>query len=183
MLKKIAIQERLIGCFKTRRFIRNESGAALVEMTIALPFMLVIAAGVFEFSNLFYQKLLIEAGLRDAARYVGRCPVYIPSAVVIGFPCTVNTEAKAKNIAAYGSLAGITPRVAGWAAGDVAFNDYNTLNPILADGSLTYRGPAQIRTIRVTTTFTYTGVSLLKYIGLGNSITLSGAHEERYIGW
>src|SRR5688572_16566479 len=74
-----------------RRFRREERGAALVETTLLMPFLLFTCAGVFEFGNLFYQKLLIEAGVRDAARYVARCTTT--------FPCS---DTIAANIAVYG---------------------------------------------------------------------------------
>ena len=45
----------------------------LIEMTLITPLMLAISAGVFEFGNLIQQKLLVEAGLRDGARYASRC--------------------------------------------------------------------------------------------------------------
>ena len=35
--------------------------------------MIGLSAGVFEFGQLFYQKLLMEAGLRDGGRYAARC--------------------------------------------------------------------------------------------------------------
>ena len=55
------------------RFRRDERGAVLVEMTLITPLMILLSAGVFEFGNFIHQKLLMEAGLNDAARYAARC--------------------------------------------------------------------------------------------------------------
>ena len=55
------------------RFRSDDLGAILVEMTLITPLMITLSAGVFEFGNLIHQKLLIEAGLRDGARYGARC--------------------------------------------------------------------------------------------------------------
>src|SRR4029079_14292798 len=55
------------------RFRRDQRGAVIVEMTLITRLMLVLSAGVFEFGNLIHDKLLMEAGLTDAARYAARC--------------------------------------------------------------------------------------------------------------
>jgi Flp pilus assembly protein TadG len=156
-----------------REFCRQERGAALVETTLLMPFLLVTCAGVFEFGTLFYQKLLIEAGVRDAARYAARCT--LPSVAVC--------EATAKEIAVFGAPAGTTPRVGGWAPSDVVITPEttaNTFDPITS--TYDYRGGSTITTIRVTASFTYNGQGMLAFIGF-NDITLSAEHEERFIGW
>ena len=55
------------------RFRREQRGTALVEMALIAPLMLILSAGVFEFGNLIHKKLLMEAGLSDAARFAARC--------------------------------------------------------------------------------------------------------------
>lgn len=157
-----------------RKFCSDERGAVMVEMTLITPLMISLSAGVFEFGNLFQKKLLIEAGLRDAARYASRCN---PS--FSGLAC----DANAKNIAVFGRISAGTARVTGWAASDVIVAYYNTTNTLNGDGTQDYRGPgANIRTVRVTTSFSYTGFSLLAYLGL-SPIALAAAHEERVTGW
>lgn len=157
------------------KFRQDERGAILVEMTLVAPLMLSLSAGVFEFGNLIQKKLLIEAGLRDAARYAARCRP-------IGTACST----AAANIAARGSVDETgAPRVAGWAAADVTVNPQYQTIAITVDGSgnQNYRSStANVYTVRVSTSFSYAGVSLLSYLGLG-PITLTGAQEERYIGW
>lgn len=159
------------------RFRRDEHGAIMVEMTIITPMLLTLAAGVFEFGNLIEKKLLIEAGLRDAARYVARCNQSFSG---------VDCSAVAKNIAATATTDGTgIVRVSGWAATSVTVQPTYLTVPVTVDGSgnQNYRSStANVYTVRVSTSFTYTGTSLLSYLGLG-PITLSGAQEERYIGW
>ncbi len=157
-----------------KRFRSDERGSVLVEMTLITPLMISLSAGVFEFGNLFQKKLLIEAGLRDAARYASRC-----NASFSGYTC----NAYAQNIAVFGSYAAGTARVTGWAASDVTIAYYNTVNTQNADGTQDYRGKgANVTTVRVTTSFSYAGFSLLSYLGL-SPITLAAAHEERVTGW
>ena len=146
-------------------------------MTLITPLMISLSAGVFEFGNLIHQKLLIEAGLRDAARYAARCnPAF----------SGLNCETIARNLAVTGTTNGSgAARVPGWAAADVTVDrDYLTV-PVTVDvdGNLNYRSTsANVYTVRVTTNFDYDGVSLLNYLGL-SPITLTGSHEERVIGW
>jgi Flp pilus assembly protein TadG len=161
-----------------KRFRREEGGAILVEMALITPLMLSLSAGVFEFGNLIQKKLLIEAGLRDAARYAARCRP-------IGTACST----AAANLAVTGTITGDgtatgTARVSGWTAGSVTVQpQYQSVAAVDGSGNLIYRSStANVYTVRVSTSFDYTGVSLLSYLGFG-TITLTGAQEERYIGW
>ena len=54
------------------RFLRCESGAALVEFAIALPSMLLLFAVIIEGSRLMLSYQSAIAGVRDAARYMSR---------------------------------------------------------------------------------------------------------------
>ncbi|MEQ1942470.1 TadE/TadG family type IV pilus assembly protein [Mesorhizobium sp. VNQ89] len=157
------------------RFRSDEKGSVLVEMTLITPLMIALSAGVFEFGNLIHQKLMIEAGLRDAARYAARC-----TDAVTGVNCLANARA----IAAFGSVAGTTERVSGWDSADVSITTYTTANNVDAiTGLQDYRGTtAQVTTVRATASVPYVPVGLLAAIGIG-SITLNAAHEERFIGY
>lgn len=162
-----------------RKFRQDERGAMLVEMALITPLMLSLSAGVFEFGNLIHKKLLIEAGLRDAARYAARCR---PTESTGTGTCSVI----AKNLAATATFDGTgAVRVAGWTAASVTVQPQFLTIPVTIDGSgnQNYRNSSSnVYTVRVSTSFPYAGVSLLSYLGLG-PITLTGAQEERYIGW
>jgi Flp pilus assembly protein TadG len=163
---------------QVQRYLRSFSGASdgavLVEMTILLPFLLVLCAGVFEFGSLFYQKMLVETGVRDAARYMSRCTLA---------ECS---ETKAKNIAIYGDPAGGTARVDNWAVGDVSIT-YSSFTNNDGSGNKLYRGGPTIQVVRVATTYSYTGGGLLGFLqNLGivaSPIDINVAHEQRVIGW
>ena len=163
---------------RMRRCLRDfrgaGDGAVLVEMTILLPFLLVLCAGVFEFGSLFYQKMLVETGVRDAARYMSRCTLA---------ECS---ETKAKNIAVFGDPIGGTARVDNWAVGDVNIA-YSSFTNDDGSGNKLYRGGPTIRVVRVTTTYSYSGGGLLEFLqNLGivtSPININVAHEQRVIGW
>jgi Flp pilus assembly protein TadG len=161
----------------TRRFGCDQRGTMLLETALVAPLLLALSAGCFEFANLFEKKLLIEAGLRDAARYAARCKQSFSG---------INCATVAANLAATATANGSgAARVTGWTAGAVTVQPTYLTIPITVDGSgnQNYRSSdASIYTVRVSTSFVYTGTSLLAYIGIG-PITLTGAHEERYIGW
>src|SRR5437773_8274224 len=106
---------------------RDNEGSALLEGAVLVPMLLVLLGGVYEFSWIFYKQKLIEAGVRDAARYLSRvctnqqlssCPV--PTATDPN-PCNATDGSGtpyttyAKNVAVYGSTAtsGFNERVNG----------------------------------------------------------------------
>ncbi|RWK78691.1 MAG: pilus assembly protein [Mesorhizobium sp.] len=164
-----------------RQFRREERGAILVEMTLITPLMIALTAGVFEFGTIIHRKLLIEAGLRDAARFMARCT----EDFVDPDPDTTYCVPTAQNIAKYGTPVAGTFRVADWAADEpVVIATYDTANPVDPDTGLQdYRGTGTtVRTIRVTTTYNYGAGSLLSYIGVG-PITVAASHEERFVGY
>jgi hypothetical protein len=140
-----------------RRFRSEESGTALVETLITLPIFIIFMAGILEFGALLYTKQQVETGLRDASRYLARCP----TDPVYG--CSANI---AINIALNGSPAGGTPRVQDWTAGDI------TITPAAGLGT----------PVRVSTDFNYQGSPIIGFLGI-TSIRITAFHEDRYIGW
>ena len=55
-----------------RRLKRDESGAALVELAISLPLMLIIFATAIEGARLMWSFEAANTGVRDASRYLAR---------------------------------------------------------------------------------------------------------------
>ena len=55
-----------------RRLKRDESGAALVELAIALPLMLIVFATAIEGARLMWSFEAANTGVRDASRYLAR---------------------------------------------------------------------------------------------------------------
>jgi Flp pilus assembly protein TadG len=164
-------------------FRRDSTGSALVETTIMMPFLLILCAGVFSFGDLFYKRLLVETGVRDASRYLARCSTTIWS--------TSDCEDKARNIAVFGDPDDTsTPRVTDWGVGEVAVsyaeitNDDGSGNKLYRGGEPCTADPDEvcIKIVQVGTTFPYTGTGLLQFIGFA-SIDINATHEERFVGW
>jgi Flp pilus assembly protein TadG len=153
-----------------KKLSNDRQGAALVEFTVVLPFLLVLGFGVFEFGNLLYGYHLINTGIEDAARYLSR--VDDPNA----------KAAQAKELAVYGQIGGSSKRVAWWNVGDITVAVTPIANPVdPGTGTRTYRGPDPIQVVRVSTTATYPGLGFLSFLGFGSGISFSAFHELRVI--
>ncbi len=50
------------------KLIRNQKGAAMVELAIALPLILILLCGTIEFGILYYNKQVITNASREGAR-------------------------------------------------------------------------------------------------------------------
>lgn len=148
-----------------RTFSSDRRGAAIVEFTIVLPFLLVLGLGVFEFGNLLYGYHVITTGLRDSARFLARHDD----------PMTV--QQKAKELAVYGEIGGTTRRLSWWNVGDITVTPRSIPNE-----TRTYRGPDEIKIVKVSTNTVYPGLGLFSVIGLAPTLTFSTFHEERVIG-
>jgi Flp pilus assembly protein TadG len=56
-------------CSRTRNLFRScDRGSALVEMSVALPILLMMLTGIFSFSTALYQKLLLAEALSSGGR-------------------------------------------------------------------------------------------------------------------
>lgn len=142
-------------------FRSREDGAVLTEALVAVPFVTLFAAGILEFGNIFWQRMQIDAGLRDAGRYMSRCRPRTD-------PAEPTCEETAKKIAIYGTQAsGAALRVPGW--GDNL--DDITIVPVDTDGTIT-----------VQTAHVYQSSPVFSWLGI-DEITITSSHEERYIGW
>ncbi|MCG5481027.1 TadE/TadG family type IV pilus assembly protein [Sinorhizobium alkalisoli] len=155
-----------LRCFFNRRwrFWSTDDGAVLAEALIVVPFVTVFAAGILEFGNIFWERMQIDAGLRDAGRYLARCR---PTSPTYTSTCS---QATAKMIAFYGTQTpstGTALRVPGWGPtlADI------TVNPVGAGGTFT-----------IETAHLYEASPLFGWLGI-DAITISVSHEERYMGW
>src|SRR5687767_807230 len=59
-------------CPQLARLARNERGVALVEFAILLPILLLLFAVTIEGTRMMWSYQTAIAGVRDAARYLGR---------------------------------------------------------------------------------------------------------------
>jgi Flp pilus assembly protein TadG len=72
---------------------KNQSGTALVEFALVLPFILLLTMLTTEFGRAIYEYNVLTKSVRDAARYLS-----------MQTPGTHETEAR--NLIVYGNLAG-----------------------------------------------------------------------------
>ncbi|RWC70012.1 pilus assembly protein [Mesorhizobium sp. M8A.F.Ca.ET.173.01.1.1] len=156
-----------------RRFHHDEQGSALVEVAIVTPFVLLLSAGVYEFSNIFNTRLLLEAGVEDAARYMARCS------------SDWNTcSALATNLAVNGAVQGGSARVTGWTTAQVTIKKAQSLQAIdPTTGTVLYlSSTGTVIVVEVSTAYPYPTLGLWSYLGFGD-LTLSVFHQERVFGW
>lgn len=177
---------------KFRKFGRDQHGAVLVEMTLVAPVMLLLSAGVFEFGNLIHDKLLMEAGLTDAARFGARCNSQLYTDYASSGFSAIDCADMATNIAVYGTASLTvdgsgkvtnTPRVSGWDKADVTvtIGATGSCHDAVVAGVTQYRSVMpQVCIVQATGTYPYSGVGMLALLNIG-SITLNGSHEERLI--
>jgi len=155
-----------------RRFRSDEQGIAFVEMAIVTPVVLLLAAGVFEFSNILNKRLLLEAGVEDAARYMARC----------NDSSWTNCVTLGKNLAVNGAVTGGTARVTGWTTAQVTVNKTSTAAVDSNGNELYLSSTSAVNVVEVSTSLPYSGTGLWAYLGFG-TINITASHQERVFGW
>ena len=163
-----------------RSLSSDQSGSVMMESIFVIPTLLVIGLGVFEFGNFFYQRHLIEAGVRDAARYIASFP-----------KGSTAEEDDAKEIALTGEIGGSNYRVSYWQdkstiqfvhatanAGGISYNG----DTISLRNSYTAGGNVVVDKVEARAQVPYQSLGFLTgFFGLGN-LTIRVSHEERLIG-
>ena len=93
---------------KLRSFIRHDKGAALAELAILVPFLILLVAAISEFGRFFQQYTTLAKSTRAATRYLSNHP----------FP---TSQAQARNLAVCGQLSctGVTPLAPNLSAANV----------------------------------------------------------------
>ncbi|RUV19292.1 TadE/TadG family type IV pilus assembly protein [Mesorhizobium sp. M7A.F.Ca.MR.245.00.0.0] len=155
-----------------QRFQSDQGGAALVEVAITVPLVLLLSAGVFEFSNILNTRLLLSAGVEDAARYMARCSDSTWN----------NCVALGKNLAVNGAVTGGSARVTGWTTAEITVGKTSTA---AVDGSgtqLYLSSTGTVDVVQVSTALPYSGVVFWDFLGFG-TIDITASHQERVVGW
>lgn len=140
-------------------FLCDESGVAMTEAIIVVPFLTLLAVAVLEFGSVFWQREQIQTGLRDATRYMARCN-HTPA----------ECETWARNLAYYGNWAGTgSLRAPGWNA---------------ANAPITFTKAASGGQDNVTATSRHLVIEspLFGFLGM-NEIEVRATHSQRVIGW
>ena len=168
-----------------KRLWRRDEGSALVEATIITPVLLTLFLGVFEFSWYFYNQQLVEAGVRDAARFMARIrltggttdPCSQNDANGYSYKIDAGCIATNASVATSATSCGGAARVSGWTYNQVSSNIQCLASPTgsFVDGATT------MTIIYVTTTVADPSLGFFSTLGLtAPSITVT--HQERYIG-
>lgn len=146
-----------------RPFWKDDDGTILAEALLVIPVVTIFAVGILEFGNVFWQRQLMEVGVRDAARYWSRCkPTFSPCSLDI-----------AENIALYGNPEGEgSLRVPNW-EGEGAV----TILPAVPVAS-----PSAADTVVVTGTMEYAPSPVFGFLNI-SGVSISYTHQERYYGW
>ncbi|TPL91331.1 TadE/TadG family type IV pilus assembly protein [Mesorhizobium sp. B2-3-10] len=155
-----------------RGFHKDEQGAALVEVALVAPFVLLLSAGVFEFSNILNTRLLLEAGVEDGARYMARCNDSNWSTCV-----TLGT-----NLAVNGAVTDGSPRVTGWTTPQITVTVAHNQAVDGSGNQLYLSSTGIVDVVQVSTSLPYSGIGLWGYLGFG-SLNITASHQERVFGW
>lgn len=163
------------------RFGKSERGAALVEFTLVLPFLMLLAAGVSEFGLIMHQQQIMTKSVRDAARYAARSPVAFKSCPINAQPEWGQIAADTQTVALRGSVnAGAPLLLATWnSAGQVTVNG----GVCVAAGALNSPagGGNNIPIITVTGTAPYAGTGLLNFLGIA-PFNITATHTQMWTG-
>jgi Flp pilus assembly protein TadG len=164
----------------TRRFFRDRRGAALVEVTLLLPFLLVIAAGVTEIAHAMHQQFVISKSVRDAARYAARASVAFKTCPLNGQPEWATIVSNTQNIAMRGKLSTSAPLLLpNWSQAstvtvtDACMNAGTLLSPAGAG--------TNIPVITVAASVPFSGVGFLSLLGL-SSFNIQASHSQMWAG-
>lgn len=148
-------------------FTSDQEGAVLAETLIVVPVMLILTFGILEFGNMLWNRMQMQVGVRDAARYWSRCPASFSTC----------SETIARNIAFYGHPAGASGgslRVPGWNAAAQL-----TITPAAA---ALPSAPTAADIVTITATTTYQGSPAIRAL-LSDDVTMSYTYETRFVGW
>lgn len=145
----------------------RQRGLAVIEFTIALPLIVLIALAVTELGRGLYQYNTLTKAVRDGARYL--------SDVAIGPLGTISTgphETAVKNLVVYGdSGGGSTPVLPGLATSDVSVS---TVTVTLPGGGITPNH------VEVSATYTFTPLfPALSALGYSMVPSMTASATER----
>jgi len=100
--------------------IVKQQGLAAIELTIILPFILLLIFATAEFGRLLYQYNALNKSVRDAARYVSN---YARPGDTGVLEITDDIRLGAKNLILYGFIVQGTPLLPNLSADDITLSD------------------------------------------------------------
>jgi hypothetical protein len=155
---------------------RDQQGSALIESAVAIPVLIALVSGVFEFSWFFYQQHLVTIGLHDGVSYLAQSP----DACNPASRTWKSEQQHAKTLATSGSFIAGASRVPGWTAEMVTIQCAKIDNPIDSNGLNRFRG-GSVYVVTASTKFSYPSLGFFDLLHLGVPV-ISASYSERAIG-
>ena len=163
-------------------FFRDRAGAALVEFSLLLSFLLLGMVGIVEVSRAIYQFNVANKGVAAAARYVARLPGHscddepgMESALkAAAIPVAMRANLQDDNTVAFS--------LSNWDDNSPGTTQLTLeVECVPNTGANALRGPDAIPVIKVAANFPFNSLGALELIGL-SGFNITAEHEEVYIG-
>ncbi|KLK92639.1 hypothetical protein AA309_13160 [Microvirga vignae] len=154
------MRKRRFRLVRARNVLECESGAALVEMTVILPVLLILFVGGVEFGRALTYHHAIEKAARDTGRYLSR----LPEALAFD-------QTRARNYFQYGLFTSQLPTQP----------PAPITRPGQLDSFLVERATRLSRTNVIVKADVRYRFDLLTFVGLGPELTFKVQHEQPLI--
>ena len=172
--------ERYIRMMNALRKAR--SGASMVEFDLALPIFVLLLLGVAEVGRAILHYHIINKGLRDSTRYLGRVPVTCPAVgTAAGSVDNAANAATATNLAMTGTLNGGSNLIDYWTDPATITIEVDCLdNSAGANlcGVEPCAGNPILPVVRMRADVVYQDLGFLSILGVVGALTFIADHEE-----
>ena len=160
---------------------KARSGASMVEFALCLPIFVLLLLGVAEVGRAILHYHIINKGLRDSTRYLGRVPVTCPAVgTAAGSVDNAANAATATNLAMTGSLNGGSNLIDYWTDPATITIEVDCLDNSAAAnlcGVEACAGNPILAVVRMRADVVYQDLGFLSVFGLGQ-LTFNADHEE-----
>jgi hypothetical protein len=154
------------------QFIRDQRGAAFLEMALVLPVLMMLGFGAIEFGNLVFSWQQIAGGVRDGARYAAGLPY--GSATLPATYIAMTGRPSAPSVPE-------DYRVGFWTDANTVTVNYASVANDDGDGNPLYRGGENVGLVTVSAHVPYPPLGFLEFLGVG-PVTILASHQERLSG-
>ena len=153
----------------------------MVEFALCLPIFVLLLLGVAEVGRAILHYHIINKGLRDSTRYLGRVPVTCPAVgTAAGSVDNAANAATATNLAMTGSLNGGSNLIDYWTDPATITIEVDCLDNSAAAnlcGTEACTGNSILAVVRMRADVVYQDLGFLSVFGLGQ-LTFNADHEE-----
>ena len=160
---------------------KARSGASMVEFALCLPIFVLLLLGVAEVGRAILHYHIINKGLRDSTRYLGRVPVTCPAVgTAAGSVDNAANATTATNLAMTGTLNGGSNLIDYWTDPATITIEVDCLdNSAGANlcGTEACAGNSILAVVRMRADVVYQDLGFLSLFGVG-ALTFVADHEE-----